>query len=62
MNPLLLGGHVPTFLSFAVIMADAQPIVTMQLPPENSHEKIIGARIPYPVLTPEERSSPWVLR
>jgi SHAQKYF class myb-like DNA-binding protein len=54
----LLGGHVPAFLSFTVMMADAQPIITMQLPPENSHESFIGARIPYPVLTPEERMSP----
>jgi SHAQKYF class myb-like DNA-binding protein len=57
-EPQLLGGHVPAFLSFAVMMADAQPIIKMQLPTENSHEDFIGARIPYPVLTVAERSSP----
>jgi SHAQKYF class myb-like DNA-binding protein len=57
-EPQLLGGHVSAFLSFAEMMVDAKPIVTMNLPPEKSHEDFIGAKIPYPVLTPQESRSP----
>lgn len=57
----LLGGHAAAFLSFADMVEEhrtVQPIL-MQLPPDMSPSKdFVGARIPNPALTPQERGSP----
>jgi hypothetical protein len=56
----LLGGHAAAFLSFAALAEErstAQPVL-MQLPPDISRQDFVGARIPNPELTPQERRSP----
>jgi SHAQKYF class myb-like DNA-binding protein len=61
-RPHLLGGHAAASLSFAALAEDqdhttAQPIV-MPLPPDLAPQDFVGARIPHPVLTPQESQSP----
>jgi SHAQKYF class myb-like DNA-binding protein len=59
-RPHLLGGHAAAFLSFAALAEEhstALPI-TMPLPPDPPPQDFVGARIPNPALTPQERKSP----
>lgn len=58
-RPHLLGGHAAAFVSFAALSEEhstAQPI-KMPLPPDLPTQDFVGARIPNPILTPQERKS-----
>jgi SHAQKYF class myb-like DNA-binding protein len=59
-RPHLLGGHAAAFLSFAALAEEhstTEPIM-MPLPPDLPPQDFVGARIPNPALTPQERKSP----
>jgi SHAQKYF class myb-like DNA-binding protein len=59
-HPHLLGGHAAAFLSFVALVEEystTQPVI-MQLPPDISRQNFVGAKVPYPAMTPQERRSP----